>query len=142
MQFFLHSIVTDNIYIYIHQSSHIYHQHALYITSTRIFNKSIENPSQMHQSSTSQVYYYKFNITVSRRATLWSSQTRCSHCLRSWSCTMPCPQPWPWQPPPTTNQHVMLGTWLSTKQMMFLIYTEWINSDRISHVFSSADWNK
>ena len=57
----LHSIVTDNIYI--HQSSHLYHQHALYITSTRIFNKSIENPSQMHQSSTSQVYYYKFNIT-------------------------------------------------------------------------------
>ena len=50
-------------YIYIHQSSHLYHQHALYITSTRIFNKSIENPSQMHQSSTSQVYYYKFDIT-------------------------------------------------------------------------------
>ena len=41
------------IYIYIHQSSHLYHQHALYITSTPIFNKSIENPSQMHQSSTS-----------------------------------------------------------------------------------------
>ena len=54
---------TIYIYIYIHQSSHLYHQHALYITSTHIFNKSIENPSQMHQSSTSQVYYYKFNIT-------------------------------------------------------------------------------
>ena len=51
------------IYTHTHQSSHLYHQHALYITSTRIFNKSIENPSQMHQSSTSQVYYYKFDIT-------------------------------------------------------------------------------
>ena len=49
--------------MYTHQSSHLYHQHVLYITSTRIFNKFIENPSQMHQSSTSQVYYYKFNIT-------------------------------------------------------------------------------
>ena len=67
---FLHSIVTDNIYI--SPTCIIYHQHALYhiyitnmhyITSTRIFNKSIENPSQMHQSLTSQVYYYKFNIT-------------------------------------------------------------------------------
>ena len=61
----LHSIVTDNIYIYIY--IYIYINHHIYITNMHYISQAhayLINPSQMHQSSTSQVYYYKFNIST------------------------------------------------------------------------------
>ena len=61
------------IYIYIHQSSQLYHQHALYIKTTRIFHEYIRNPSQIHQSLLLHVQHHKFNIpTVAvRTAAVW-----------------------------------------------------------------------
>ena len=48
---FFYIPLQQTIYIYIHQSSHLYHQHALYITSTRIFNKSITNSPKFNITS-------------------------------------------------------------------------------------------
>ena len=60
-KFFLHSIVTDNIYIYIYNITNMH-----YISQAHAY---LINPSQMHQSSTSQVYYYKFNIPTAATET-------------------------------------------------------------------------
>ena len=56
--FFYIPLQQTSIYIYINY--HIYIANMHYISQAHAY---LINPSQMHQSSTSQVYYYKFNIT-------------------------------------------------------------------------------